>query len=60
VQLRGLHVVYADRLVNVPFRRRTEDNGTIGLVQTRVIDDGVPAVYPQNSVHFGALTQRTT
>ena len=31
MQLRGLHVVYADRLVNHPLRRRTEDNGTSGM-----------------------------
>jgi hypothetical protein len=31
VQLRGLHVVYAGLLVNNPFRRRTEDNGTLGI-----------------------------
>ena len=38
MQLRGLHVVYTDRLINHPLRERTPNNGTYGRVDNLSFD----------------------
>jgi hypothetical protein len=47
VPLRALHVFYAGPLVNTRFRRRTEDNGTTGIVRQQLfaVRRGSPSIH---------------